>query len=221
MDKVGKQAFAHASAVGVIDAVSAGIASKVPLPKKVVSALENKPIAREITNIALQAPIQGTLGASGEALGQVAAGQKLDPGNILAEFAGEFFGAPVEVAAVSSQRIKEAIGEKLGPRTEEKVKEEQVYKTAMGNILEAKGFLFNSPEEKQAVVDAVAADTEVTGDKESRFTSLLNKLKDFNASKESFCMSCSGMPIHANKLFEFLLISLPGVQPALKLQLKQ
>ena len=186
MDKVGKQAFSHASAVGVVDALSAGVASKVPLPKKVVKALENKPVAREVTNIALQSPIQGTLGASGEALGQIASGQQLDWGSIAAEFAGEFFGAPIEVAAVSSQRIKEAVDEKLDQRAEEKgkVNEEQAYKTAMGNILEAKGFVFSSPEEKQAVVDTIATETEATGDKESRFTSLLNKLKDFNAAKE-------------------------------------
>ena len=186
MDKVGKQAFAHASAVGAIDAISAGVASKVPLPKPVMRALENKPIARELTNIALQSPIQGTLGASGEALGQLAAGQQLDWGNIGAEFAGEFFGAPVEVAAVSAGRAKEVTGEKLNERAEIKAKaaEDAAYKTAMSNILASKGFVFNSSQEQQVVVDTLAGETEVGGDKESRFTSLFNRLKEFNAAKE-------------------------------------
>ena len=186
MDKVGKQAFAHASAVGAIDAISAGIASKVPLPKSVMKALENKPVARELTNIALQSPIQGTLGASGEALGQLAAGQQLDWGNIGAEFAGEFFGAPAEVVAVSAGRAKEVTGEKLNQRVEIKAKaaEDAAYKTAMSNILASKGFVFNSPQEQQVVVDTLAGETEVGGDKESRFTSLFNRLKEFNAAKE-------------------------------------
>jgi hypothetical protein len=186
MDKVGKQAFAHASAVGAIDAISAGVASKVPLPKSVMRALENKPVARELTNIALQAPIQGTLGASGEALGQLAAGQQLDWGNIGAEFAGEFFGAPVEVAAVSAGRVKEVTGERLNERAEikEKVAEDVAYKTAMSNILASKGFVFNSPQEQQAIVNTLTAETEVGGDKESRFTTLFNRLKDFNNAKE-------------------------------------
>lgn len=186
MDKVGKQAFAHASAVGAIDAISAGVASKVPLPKPVMKALENKPIARELTNIALQSPIQGTLGASGEALGQLAAGQQLDWGNIGAEFAGEFFGAPVEVTAVSAGRAKEVTGEKLNERAEIKAKaaEDAAYKTAMSNILASKGFVFSSPQEQQAVVNTLAGETEIGGDKESRFTSLFNRLKEFNAAKE-------------------------------------
>jgi hypothetical protein len=186
MDKVGKQAFAHASAVGAIDAISAGVASKVPLPKSVMKTLENKPVARELTNLALQSPIQGTLGASGEALGQLAAGQQLDWGNIGAEFAGEFFGTPVEVAAVSAGRAKEVAGEKISERAEIKAKaaEDAAYKTAMSNILASKGFVFSSPQEQQGVVDTLTAETEVSGDKESRFTTLLNKLKDFNNAKE-------------------------------------
>jgi hypothetical protein len=186
MDKVGKQAFAHASAVGALDAISAGVASKVPLPKSVAKVLENKPVARELTNIALQAPIQGTIGASGEALGEVAAGQKLDPGNILAEFAGEFFGAPVEVATMGSSRIKESVGERLNEQKEIKAKaaEDAAYKTAMSNILASKGFVFGSPQEQQAVVDTLAGESETGEDKESRFASLFNRLKELNAAQK-------------------------------------
>lgn len=186
MDKVGKQAFAHAAAVGTVDAISAGVASKVPLPKRIVAALEKNPVAKEVANIAMQAPIQGTLGGAGEAIGQVVSGQQLDPGNILAEFAGEFFGAPFEVAAVNAGRAKEVAGEKIGEQKEIKAKatEDAAYKTAMSNILVSKGFVFNSPQEQQVVIDTLAGETEVGGDKESRFNSLFTKLKEFNAAKE-------------------------------------
>jgi hypothetical protein len=101
------QATAHAGVVGAFDAVSGGLAGKVLLPGKVASKLASRPLAREIANLVAQAPLQGALGGLGELGGELAAGQDISPGNILAEIVGEAFTAPVEAAAVARTAIRE------------------------------------------------------------------------------------------------------------------
>ncbi len=104
--KIASEAIRHAGVVGIVDALSAGAASKLALPAKVLS---KAPVARELANIATQTPLQGVLGGIGEAGGELAAGQQLDPGNILAEVAGEAFGTPAEVASIAGGRVRERI----------------------------------------------------------------------------------------------------------------
>lgn len=99
------QASKHAGVVAAVDAVSGGMASKVLLP---ASVLAKKPVARAAASVGVQTVTQGALGAAGEAGGQVAAGQELQPGQILAEAVGEFFGTPAEVAGMSAGRIRDA-----------------------------------------------------------------------------------------------------------------
>jgi len=98
MAKLKKRAGLHAVVVGALDAASAGVASKTLAPK----ILSKTPIAREVTNIAAQLPVQGTLGAAGEVGGSLASGQEINPGEVGAEFFGEFIGAPAEVAGIRS-----------------------------------------------------------------------------------------------------------------------
>lgn len=93
MEDVQKQSFAHAAAVGTLDAASMGMAGKTLAPQAIKSTL-----LREAINIPAQATVQGAMGAAGETLGEIAAGQPLQPGQIGAEFIGEFAHAPVEVA---------------------------------------------------------------------------------------------------------------------------
>lgn len=107
MNKVGRQAFAHAAVVGAVDTASGKVAGALTLPKRITAKLAAKPVARELAGIAAQAPIQGALGAVGEAGGEIASGQQLDPFQILAEFVGEFAGTPGEVLAVGG---REAVG---------------------------------------------------------------------------------------------------------------
>lgn len=102
MARVGQKAFAHAGAVGALDAASGGLAGRSIAPAALAKA---RPVAGEAVNIAGQAGVQGALGATGEALGQVAAGDELKAGEIGAEFFGEFVTAPVDVAAAAGARI--------------------------------------------------------------------------------------------------------------------
>lgn len=101
LGKMVNQAGRHAAVVGAVDAVSGGIAGKMLLP--------GGGLRRELANIALQVPIQGGLGALGEAGGELAAGQPLQPGQILAEALGEMFGTPGEVVVASGKRVAERV----------------------------------------------------------------------------------------------------------------
>jgi hypothetical protein len=107
MRRAAAQAFAHAGVVGTFDAVSGGLAGKVLLPGKVAAKLGARPLAREIANMAVQTPVQGVLGGIGELGGEIAAGQDISPGNILAEIVGEAFTAPAEAAGVARTAIRE------------------------------------------------------------------------------------------------------------------
>jgi hypothetical protein len=96
MARVGAKAASHATAVGTFDALSGGLASKTLAPKAITSTL-----GREVTSMAVQAPLQGALGASGEVVGTVLAGDEVKAGEVAAEFFGEFIGAPAEVASIA------------------------------------------------------------------------------------------------------------------------
>ncbi len=103
MAEVEKEATLRSISVGGFDAISMLVGGKV-----LTSSIKNN-LAREVANVAAQAPIQGALGAAGEATGELASGQPLNPRQIGAEFAGEFVGAPVEVAAAASTGVREKI----------------------------------------------------------------------------------------------------------------
>ena len=92
MGRVGERAFAHAVPVAALDAVSGGVAGKTLVP---ATRLAGRPIVKQGVNLAVQATVQGTLGAAGEAAGEVVSGQPLHAGQIGAEFWGEFATAPV------------------------------------------------------------------------------------------------------------------------------
>lgn len=107
--KITEQAGKHAAVVGAVDALSGGIASKMVLPDIVAGKLAARPFAQEMANIALQAPIQGVLGGAGELGGELYSGQDIQPGNVLAEVFGEFFGTPAEVVSAGAKRIHENV----------------------------------------------------------------------------------------------------------------
>lgn len=151
MKRVSRQAFAHSLLVGGFDAVSGGVAGKVALPAK---TLVGKPLVRELANIAAQTPVQGAMGAAGELTGEVAAGQDISPGNILAEFVGEAFGTPAEVAGMAAGQIRERVkkGQEAKANSEALA---QVLKTSVDSKLRER-----SPE---AFADFVQQAAEQTG----------------------------------------------------------
>lgn len=92
-----EKAALHAGPVAMLDAVSAGLASKTLLPKALHAKLSAP--ARIMAESVVQAPIQGALGGTGEALGQIASeGRITSWSDVLAEMVGEFTTAPQEIA---------------------------------------------------------------------------------------------------------------------------
>lgn len=98
VDRIGQKAHAHAAAVGAFDAASMGVAGKSMLPARF---RPSNIVAEKIAELPIQAPIQGAVGAAGEATGQLLAGDEFKPGEIASEFFGEFAGAPAEVATAT------------------------------------------------------------------------------------------------------------------------
>ncbi len=86
----------RASAVALFDALSAGVASKTLTPAFIRKAYGAK--LAGFTNEVNQAVVQGVLGGAGEAAGQYATdGEITSWSDVIAEFAGEFTTAPVDV----------------------------------------------------------------------------------------------------------------------------
>lgn len=92
-----EKAALHAGPVAMLDAASAGLASKTLLPKMLHAKLSAP--SRIVAESVVQAPIQGALGGAGEALGQIASeGRITSWSDVLAEMVGEFTTAPQEIA---------------------------------------------------------------------------------------------------------------------------
>ncbi|MDR1311542.1 MAG: hypothetical protein LBK01_06695, partial [Burkholderiaceae bacterium] len=105
--KITDTAWKHAAPVALFDAISGGMAGKSFGKLLTPKTWGNKALRTEIVNLATQAPLQGVLGGAGEALGQLASGEELHWGEILAEFFGEMGGAPAEVMSMSMRRWSE------------------------------------------------------------------------------------------------------------------
>lgn len=106
MAEARRVAHTHALTVSLFDAAGAGVASKVALPRSLQTALKDKPLAKELVNIlAIQPPVQGTLGALGEFAAGQASGKEVNYGELIGEFFGESLGAPAEVLVASSKRL--------------------------------------------------------------------------------------------------------------------
>ena len=111
----------HATAVAGVDALSAGLASKTMLPKFLLEKVGESMAKKELVNLGVQTPIQGLMGGAGEALGQLAADQKITSwADIVAEIVGEGLTAPVEVATSSYKIYRE--GHALMAKAEQNAK---------------------------------------------------------------------------------------------------
>lgn len=107
MGQMGEKALAHSIPVGILDGLSLGLAGKTFLPNKIVSAFSEG--GKRWAHFGTQAVAQGAMGGTGEALGQVAAeGKVTNWGDVVAEIAGEGFGAPVEIATISAKNWAQA-----------------------------------------------------------------------------------------------------------------
>lgn len=110
-----EKAALHAGPVALLDAASAGLASKTLLPKALHAKLSAP--SRIMAESVVQAPVQGTLGGTGEALGQIASeGRITSWSDVLAEMVGEFTTAPQEIAtaghrAYLSHQVEQAKAE--------------------------------------------------------------------------------------------------------------
>lgn len=122
-----RKANVRALFVAGFDALAMRLASvKLPqrLPESAVKLAPNAarwyaktlsaPFAARVAELAAQSVTQGALGGAGEAAGQLATdGEVTSWGDVVAEFAGEFFTAPVDVATASIGASRQVLLSKI------------------------------------------------------------------------------------------------------------
>ncbi len=101
LERVRTRAAVRAAVIGAFDGASGGLLGRSLLPELAAGAGRVRRVARGAVELGAQAAAQGTIGAAGEAAGELAVGDRLDPVQIAAEFFGEFAGAPGEVATAA------------------------------------------------------------------------------------------------------------------------
>lgn len=108
--------------VGAFDAASAGAAGKIAAVGRGLipvgaGASAARRVASEVVAQGVNMTAQGTLGGAGEAAGSVAAGQPVNPADVVGEFVGEFAGAPLELVSLQKAAAlgRRMTGEKSRP----------------------------------------------------------------------------------------------------------
>lgn len=148
IDAAVNEANAHALGTGLFDAASFGIAGKTLLPKKWVAGMSKR--GAEFSNTLVQAPVQGAMGAAGEATGQLMSKGEIESwGDVVAEFAGEFFTSPIEVAAAGVKATKWA-----QDREARAAKNAETIRT-LGQALQATKLVQRDPETAKSLLDEV------------------------------------------------------------------
>lgn len=103
-----ESAYKKSIPIGIFDLISGGLAGKI-LNKPATS------IAGKVLKGAGEVAIQGTLGGGGELVGQLVAGEKINPGAIVAEVVGELGTTPIEVAANTAGGVKTLVDKAKTP----------------------------------------------------------------------------------------------------------
>lgn len=112
IEELTRQASLHAAGTALFDALSAGVAEKMLVPKALTRTVIDTAYKREFANMFVQMPVQGAMGGAGEALGQyLSDGEITSWSDIIAEVAGEHFTAPVEVFSTGMRVRAEAEAE--------------------------------------------------------------------------------------------------------------
>lgn len=175
MGQMGEKALAHSIPVGILDGLSLGLAGKTFLPNKIVSAFSEG--GKRWAHFGTQAVAQGAMGGTGEALGQVAAeGKVTNWGDVVAEIAGEGFGAPVEIATISAKNWAQAKQTQAIAQQQKQVRQATVEAIQNNKLLErdtetAKEYIKQVGE--ASGVSEVVFDSEVLRQEEGVFEALL------------------------------------------------
>ncbi len=142
------KASRHALGVGLFDAASLGVASKTLIPRAVSRSLLDTAAKRELANAAVQMPVQGAMGA---ATGQLMSdGEITSWSNVVAEFVGEHFTAPIEIATVGIAARNAAHTERV------RAEQAQAASLEMKKALESSQLNHLDPETQREVVSNVA-----------------------------------------------------------------
>jgi GNAT superfamily N-acetyltransferase len=112
MDDARVRAARKAAGTTAVDVLGMGLAGRLLVPK----AIGGKALTgtqREVTNLAVQFPVQGVIGGASEAAGQYAADQKVSGGDVFMEAVAGAGMSSIEVATFGGGRIIDTIKDGL------------------------------------------------------------------------------------------------------------
>ena len=160
--KAVRRAERYAAGPALLDAASVGLAGKMLVPKSATRSVLDSAYKREFANMALQMPLQGTMGGAGEALGQyMADGEISSWADVVSEFVGEHFTAPFEVLSTGVKARATANKEQAKAVTNaEALSALKSLQTATGQIDPETTAEFQAEVAKRAKVETVRFDAE-------------------------------------------------------------
>lgn len=154
MEKAKQQAGLHALPVAGFDTLAWWVAKLKFLPVKLLPKWLGTGYPLRLLEMGPQALAQGVFGATGEALGEVAAKQPINPYEIFAEFAGEIGSTPIEVMASTRAAAKEYAGTVRTKRFREAQLE-------INKLVQASEIQKRDPSLMQTFLQSVSADADV------------------------------------------------------------
>ncbi len=133
MKTASDKAVLKAAGTTAVDALGMMFAGKVLAPTRIAG----RPLTetqRELTNLAVQFPVQGVSEAAGEAAGQFAAEGKVDAGDVLLEGIAGGLGSSADVMAFGGKRMFTTLGEGLSKSRQARVGQQSLSAAAAASV---------------------------------------------------------------------------------------
>lgn len=133
MKTASDKAVRKAAGTTAVDALGMVFAGKLLAPTRALG----RPLTetqRELTNLAVQFPVQGLSEAAGEAAGQFAAEGKVDAGDVLLEGIAGSIGSSADVMAFGGKRLFTTLGEGLSKSRQARVGQQSLNAAASASV---------------------------------------------------------------------------------------
>lgn len=133
MQTASDKAVRKAAATTAVDALGMMFAGKLLAPAR-ISGRPLSETQRELTNLAVQFPVQGISEAAGEAAGQLAAEGKVDAGEVLLEGVAGGLGSSADVMAFGGKRMFTTLADGLSKSRQARVGQQSLSAAASASM---------------------------------------------------------------------------------------
>lgn len=133
MKTASDKAVRKAAATTAVDALGMMFAGKLLAPARIAGRPMSE-TQRELTNLAVQFPVQGISEAAGEAAGQLAAEGKVDAGEVLLEGVAGGLGSSVDVMAFGGKRMFSNLADGLSKSRQARIGQQSLSAAASASM---------------------------------------------------------------------------------------